>query len=232
MQSSIPYNGEDYAADNRAVVLDSAKQGNYSASTPKIVRSYDSNTGVYASPLSDPSSESVVIFHLHNKFGYSTAQWEASKTGAPPICPAPMDSYCSGDIIQSATINVCKPQADNSGDVIWSMGGTYTYIQGSVRDENSHYETGLSPYGEQRNLAGNNWSTVERPTSTNLGILGIYGGASAALGFFQQTGFNGEYEQAAFICDAFIPIVNFADPDYTYTMPVFSNQFFSQAMII
>lgn len=227
MKSSIPYNG--YTNDNRSKKLDAVKQKQYTPDVPKFTRSYERSNGVYASPLADPDSDGVVIFRLHNKFGYATVEFEASKIGGPPIIPAPMDSFSSGDVLQDATINTVKPEADNQGNVVWAMAGSYTYIQKDVRDENSHYEIGIAPYGEQRNFASSLTGGIVPGRSVSPARQGTIGIVSGAL---QGQGFIGEYPQAFFIDDAFVPIVNFDQPDYTYTLPIFSNQFFSQAMVI
>lgn len=235
MQSSIPYNGY---TDNRSTLLDTAKKQNYDASgVLSMYSSYSRDTGVIVVPLSDPEAESVVFVHLCNNYGTRTVEFEASKRGTPPIVPAPMDSYVAGDVLLGANITVFKPIPDDgSGGANWRVTGTYTYGQASTRTENSHYETGMSSVGDSYIFAqmGQNTKRSVNGSATFVAAQGVLGGAIGAMG---NQAWNGEYSSTMFNylgdpIDVNVPVVDFAQEAYCYYCPIFSNQFFSQPLIM
>lgn len=223
MLSSIPYGA--YTNDNRAKTLDAPKKDAYSDNL-SMNSSYACDNGILVLPLSDPRSESVVFCRMHNKVGTRTVEWSALKRGTPPVVPAPMDSYVAGDVIIGHEISIAKPVADSSsGGMIWSLSGTYTYGQSQVRDENYHFETGISSIGESfmfSRVGFNNTSGRTGLTSSNN---------------LSNNNYNGEVPSTLFgtggtTTDVAVPVVDFGETDYSYYSPIFSNQFFVQSLIL
>lgn len=136
----------------------------------KIDTKYDRDEGLLVMPVAGPAGSAPKVIRVHQPIGYATRMFTASKNGAPPIVPAPINTS-SGDIILTSEYEVFLPQASpNQNTWIFRADGVYTYVQGSIR-------------GSGGLVASNNYESGDYPFDyelIDLGARGIIGGVFGA----------------------------------------------------
>lgn len=113
-----------------------------------LVSKYDRSLGLLVIPVMGPVGTPPVVVRVHAPVGMRTADFAYTKTGTPPVIPAPVDTP-SGDTILSSSLNivVARITPDDQNRMLYSISGSYLYVQpDGGRGETSQFPIDKHPF--------------------------------------------------------------------------------------
>lgn len=89
---------------------------------------YTRNEGLLVIPVMGPAGTPPALVRTHAPYGLRQSEFEAVKSGTPPLFPAPVDTG-SGDVLLNATLLIPAPTGDQSGLPVFGIRGNYLFVQ-------------------------------------------------------------------------------------------------------
>lgn len=93
---------------------------------------YQYDPGVFVLALASRTPKTITV-RAHAGFGTRIVDFEAAKSGAPPVLPTPTDT--DRDVLVSAVVNIPLPAVSaHEGTYDWFVGGQYVFVTKGQED--------------------------------------------------------------------------------------------------